>query len=321
MRKRWFLIAIIFFVVPWLMAGCGVAQEEYDRAKSTLATTQASLEQATSDLTAAQSSMEQTKVTLAEREASIGRLESRVNQLEKDLSSAEDEWNKLYSEYYELNSQYIEMEAMAQELLSELDAALTVPYTAISGREITWAFRLLDNSTQKWTLGVDTYRYWIERREPTDTVTLDTESGPVVLADFTKYVYPKSFEDVVTSLYERSGDEWEYAKEAFNIVSQLTVYSEDIGEDPRWPLETFTEGGGDCEDLAILYATLLKAAPYPYEVELVYMDSDNPTDPEDVNHVIVSVAAPAEDWLALSECTIEDGFLHWERVVGWYYDL
>lgn len=193
------------------------------------------------------------------------------------------------------------------------------PYTAIAGREIAWVFNLLDGSTNRWTVGVDTYRYWIERDEPTDTVTLNTDTGLVHMADFTLYVETKAFEKVVTDLYESSEDEWEFAKEAFNIVAQITVYSEDIGEDPRWPLETFTEGGGDCEDLAILYATFLKAAPYPYKVELVYMDSDNPTDPQDVNHVIVAVAA--EDWRVFSECTNDEGFNFYDRIVGWYFEL
>ena len=179
--------------------------------------------------------------------------------------------------------------------------------------------RLLDGSIREWTLDVDTYRYWIERAEPTDTVTLDTDNGPVKFLDFTKYVYPSTFETVATSLYEISEDEWDFAKEAFNIATQMTVYSEDIGEDPRWPLETFTEGGGDCEDLAILYATLLKASPYPYEVELVYMDADNPTDPQTVNHVIVTVST--DDWRVLSECTNDEGFDYYERVIGWYFDV
>ncbi len=74
MRKRWFLIAMTFLLTPWLMTGCGVAQEEYDELKNTLVTTQASLEQI--------------KNTLVEREASINRLESQVDQLNKDLSSA-----------------------------------------------------------------------------------------------------------------------------------------------------------------------------------------------------------------------------------------
>lgn len=292
------LLLIIFLLLIVLLAGCGVPREEYEKVERDLGVAQMELSQKTSELT--------------QRNSELTSLRNQYN----DLQSSYEE---LYDEYDELLVEYTDTQLKYNDALEELGQSLQVPYTAISGREITWAFGLLDGSTQKWTLDVDTYRYWIERPEPTDTVTLSTDTGPVVMVDFTKYVYPETFEDVVTSLYERSDDEWEFAKEAFNIVAQLTVYSEDIGEDPRWPLETFTEGGGDCEDLAILYATLLKAAPYPYEVELVYMDADNPTDPEDVNHVIVKIST--DDWAMFAECTSNQGWGYYERVVGWYYEL
>ena len=312
---------IIGILATTLLYGCaGITIEEYEQVRNNLETTEALLEQTTGELESTQASLEQTQSMVEEQEAEIVLLESQVEQLDQDLSSAIYDFDELTSEFLELGDLFLEMEAIIDGLDSELESALTVPYTAISGRELTWAFRLLDGDIEYWTLDVDTYRYWIERAEPEDTVTLNMDPGRAVLLDFTKYVYPASFEDVIGGLYEKSEDEWEFAREAFNIVAQLTVYSEDIGEDPRWPLETFTEGGGDCEDLAILYATLLKAAPYPYEVELVYMDSDNPTDPQEINHVIVSVAG--EGWRALSECTNDNGFSdYWESVTGFYFDL
>jgi hypothetical protein len=48
---------------------------------------------------------------------------------------------------------------------------------------------------------------------------------------------------------------------------------------PRYPLETFLAGGGDCEDTSILFASMIKAAPVDWEVDLVYMDSDKPDEP------------------------------------------
>ncbi|GAI39841.1 unnamed protein product [marine sediment metagenome] len=111
-----------------------------------------------------------------------------------------------------------------------------------------------------------------------------------------------------------------FAKEVFNLVTQLTVYSEDIGEVPRWPTETLTEAGGDCEDLAILFASLLKAAPYPYKLGLVYMDANNPEDPVNPNHVIVWVEA--DDWKLSVDCTSAQGWNYYEEGVGgWYYEL
>lgn len=48
-------------------------------------------------------------------------------------------------------------------------------------------------------------------------------------------------------------------------------------------------GGGDCEDSAILLASLLYSMPVDLGVKFWYMDSNNPTNPEDINHVILSV--------------------------------
>ena len=296
--KSMSLVLIIFLLLIVLLVGCGVPREEYEKVERDLGVAQMQLSQKTGELT--------------QRNSELTSLRNQYNDLQSSYEELHDEYDELLVEYTDTQLKY-------NDALEELGQSLQVPYTAIFGREITWAFGLLDSSTQKWTLDVDTYRYWIERPEPTDTVTLSTDTGPVVMVDFTKYVYPETFEDVATSLYERSDDEWEFAKEAFNIVAQLTVYSEDIGEDPRWPLETFTEGGGDCEDLAILYATLLKAAPYPYEVELVYMDADNPTDPEDVNHVMVFIET--DTWKSFVECTSDQGWGYYESVVGWYYEL
>ena len=73
------------------------------------------------------------------------------------------------------------------------------------------------------------------------------------------------------------------------MVTQLNTYSEDIEDTPRLPYETLLEGGGDCEDLAILTASILKAVNPEWNVSLVYMDLDNPTDLKDLNHVTVYV--------------------------------
>jgi len=139
------------------------------------------------------------------------------------------------------------------------------------------------------------------------------------MADFRPYVRTEGLSNVILDLYQECADEWVFAQEVFNLVTQLTVYSEDIGEVPRWPVETLTEAGGDCEDLAILFASLLKAAPYPYKLSLVYMDADNPTDPLHPNHVIVWVEA--SDWKLFVDCTSDQGWGCYEEVVGWYYKL
>ncbi len=75
-------------------------------------------------------------------------------------------------------------------------------------------------------------------------------------------------------------------------------------------------GGGDCEDTAILLASMIEAAPVDWVVELVYMDIDNPLDPRDVNHVIVYIDTGQDQYLI--ETTGDEDMQPFDEVVGWY---
>ncbi len=113
------------------------------------------------------------------------------------------------------------------------------------------------------------------------------------MVDFRPFVDEQPFSKVISDLYHGLADDEAFVHEVWYIVIQLTTYSQEVEETPRFPLETMIGGGGDCEDMAILIASMLKAAPADYVVELVYMDMDNPTDPRDVNHVLVWVETPS----------------------------
>lgn len=290
------VVSLLLLIV--LLLGCGVPREEYEKVERDLGVAQMQLSQKTTQLT--------------QRNSELASLKNQYN----DLQSSYDE---LYNEYDELLAEYTDTQLKYVDVLEELGQSLKTPYTAISGREITCAWEDMDGELHKWTWPVDTYRAWIEWPKPSGTVQLDCEGTVYTMGDFVPYVRTKFFESVISSFYQECADEWVFAQEVFNIVTQLTVYSEDIGEVPRWPVETLTEAGGDCEDLAILFASLLKAAPYPYTISLVYMDADNPTDPLNPNHVIVWVEA--DDWKSFVKCTSDQGWGYYERVVGWYYEL
>lgn len=55
-----------------------------------------------------------------------------------------------------------------------------------------------------------------------------------------------------------------YAEVSFVLafVQQVITYQHDEGEYPKYPIETLTEAAGDCEDFAILAASLLHAMDY-----------------------------------------------------------
>ena len=114
----------------------------------------------------------------------------------------------------------------------------------------------------------------------------------------------------------------QFIYETWYIASELTTYSPDIGEDPSWPLETMVEGGGDCEDFAILLASMLKASSYTkdWQIQMVYFDSDHPDHPEGVNHVSLFIKTDKfETFVDRSQDPSSDET--WKTVNGWYFDL
>lgn len=337
---RMFLATVSLLLLIFLLPGCGVPKEEYQKIERDLAVTQTQLSQTRSELAQRNADVQQLDGELAslrnqyndllndydELESRYDKSEAELTSLNNQYDALQNNYDEIYDDYSELDDEYLELLADYTSTLDEyisaleeLGQSLQVPYTAVSGREITCAWEDMDGELHMWTWPVDSYRAWIEIPKPDGTVLLDCAGTVYTFHDFVPYVRAEFFNAVISSFYQESTDEREFAQEIFNLVTQLAVYSEEIGEVPRWPVETLTEGGGDCEDLAILFASLLKAAPYPYKLSLIYMDIDNPTDPQMPNHVIVEVST--DDWLVFAECTSDQGWGYYEIVEGWYYEL
>jgi transglutaminase-like putative cysteine protease len=105
------------------------------------------------------------------------------------------------------------------------------------------------------------------------------------------------------------------------IPCQLTAYSGEIEDTPRYPLETLLAGGGDCEDHAILFASMILAADIPnWKVSLVYMDSYNPARPQAINHMIVYIETDNRSYTI--EATGKEIMEPYpEGVGGWYSEV
>ncbi|MER3408222.1 MAG: hypothetical protein C4292_05650 [Nitrososphaera sp.] len=109
---------------------------------------------------------------------------------------------------------------------------------------------------------------------------LKKDDGSVIIVrDHTKFVDSTSFADIIDEVHANAGgSDRQFLYELWYITSEMTTYSPDIGEDPRWPLETFVEAGGDCEDLVILMASMLKSSAHTkdWKIQMVYFDLQNP---------------------------------------------
>ena len=132
------------------------------------------------------------------------------------------------------------------------------------------------------------------------------------------------FTETIDDLYHNSNSNSDFIWEVWWIVSQMTVYREDLDErsEGRFALETFTRQGGDCEDLSILIADMLASSKYTknWTIQLVLMDTDTPTDPRTINHMIVYVNDGVYDYYI--EATGDPSWDYYEDgVSGWWFDV
>lgn len=151
-------------------------------------------------------------------------------------------------------------------------------------------------------------------------IELDNSRGrDFVVMDFRPYVDESNFKNVMRDMYNDYSNDEDFIYDLWYMIAQLTTYSTEIEETPKYPLETLLSGGGDCEDTSILMASLLKAVPRNWDVELVYLDADNPEDPREVNHVVVYVNTGSESFFI--ETTSDVEMNPYEEIEGWYFEI
>ena len=311
-------IAVVLLTVI-LASGC-VSRQEYDKVTTDLASTQEKLGQTTEQL---QKATEE----LASKESKLSSLDSSYQVLNEDYTLLKDQLDMLESkyvaakkEYDSLLSDYNGLIKEHETTLEELDESLKPPYVTIAGRQISFVWKDTQDRLNSWVLPWDIYQMWADLEKPDETMTLKGDNDIYAVAmDFRPFVRTEGLDQVIPGVYERCTDELAFAKEMFNLVSQLTEYADEAGEVPRWPFETLTEGGGDCEDLSILFASLLKASPYPYKVSLVYTDLRHRDAPQEANHVLVQVAT--DEWSVFAECTSSEGWDLFKDIKGWFVEV
>ncbi len=156
---------------------------------------------------------------------------------------------------------------------------------------------------------------WLSRLRPLLNLR-DADGNVFAPQDFRPFVDPRPFEGVMKQLYAESTDDDAFIREVWHIIGQLSTYSYEIEETPRYPLETLLAGGGDCEDTGILLSSMIRAARDDWPINLVYMDAQNPEKPEAVNHLIVHVDTGSRQYLI--ETTSNVIMEPFTNVEGWY---
>ncbi len=207
--------------------------------------------------------------------------------------------------------------------------------TIIQGTEITWEIQDSKGNWYSWTMPVEAYEELVQwgaelsEYYTYEPITLYLDNGETILAyDYDGFVGEEgSFGNVIDDIYDNSYSDSDFIYEIHYIVSKLTVYDEDLRGDNtdegRYALETLTRGGGDCEDLAILIADMLKSSKHTkdWEIQYVYMDNENPTNAQDVNHIVVFINDGTYDYVI--EATGNDPYYDYypDGISGWFFDV
>jgi len=145
MRKRWYLVGMMLLLVPLLVVGCGVAQEEYDAVMTQLSGAQQEMQSVRAELEAAQAqvseltaSLDKTKAELEAEQAKNSELASNLGKTETELEATQTENSELTvsldetkSELSSVRSEYGSFKSEAKRLFLLLDSALELNYAIL----------------------------------------------------------------------------------------------------------------------------------------------------------------------------------------------
>jgi hypothetical protein len=186
---------------------------------------------------------------------------------------------------------------------------------------------LYDSKNNKyfWTMPVTTFESQV-KIDGYPIIPVTTNTGQTItVGDFRPYVLT-SFSNVIDNVYDNLENPDYFVYEIWYMMSKLTIYSFDIGEDPRFALETLVRGGGDCEDTVILIADMIRSSSHTkdWKLQLVYFDSDNPTNPQQINHVALLIDDGNQRYIIETTAkTMEGVFYAWNdtNIVGLFLDV
>lgn len=236
-------------------------------------------------------------------------------------------YNDLRTRYDLLNNRY---QTVTAEYARAKQEALIPPYTQISAGSIEWAFKDLQGDVIHWKVPIDTYRRYVNMAKPTAKVMLRTTGLPISTPDLRPYLQPTFFQNVISDLTQGRSDR-DFVREVDNIKNQIVVYGETLGNAPyKFPVETLTEGKGNCADTTLLMASMLTAGNivggYNLKVYVWYVQMLNHAFLSDnqlittLNHAIVQVVfSDGEDWSI--ETTSKSFYTYSQGYAGWKQEV
>ncbi len=121
MKKQWFLVVMIFLLVPWLLAGCGIAQDVYDAVVSDLSKAQQELQSVKAELDKMKADLVAAKADLSNTEAELTTAKADLSNAEAELMTAKTDFEAAQADVQEYQSRLAEAHAYAQILDVDFD--------------------------------------------------------------------------------------------------------------------------------------------------------------------------------------------------------
>ncbi len=126
----------------------------------------------------------------------------------------------------------------------------------------------------RWDYPLGLYSWEYQLRVPVEAVNVYKSIDRNYIYGYSYYVTHKEDDEYLASLanvfintaHRENLSEWDAINLAVSFVQSLKYVPDDIGtgydEYPKFPLETLYDEGGDCEDLCILLASILRELGY-----------------------------------------------------------
>ena len=238
--------------------------------------------------------------------ARIAELEKRLRELEAAQNQSETE-----SILKELTGFEHEIPSIQRPRIPEVD---------MTEETVTWTFVDSQNNVYSFTKPTAEFIDEIVRLpEPQDVIEIELTGGTKQeIRDLSKFIVG-SMPEAMDELYSVVSSDDEFVFEVWYIVSQFHVNSFEMKNDPKKPLDTFSKGEGDNEDLAILLADMIRSASATrdWELRFIYFDSDNISNPQKINHVALMIDNGKNVWLVEPTAkTIDEAFESRDKIRG-----
>ncbi len=206
------------------------------------------------------------------RETEFG-LGAAKTKLDKTLSKLNISESALRASQTELSAEKDESDRLKARNDRFEDDFSQLTRNTVLKREVTWSDNFSPKNEWSYSLKINRTDYlaYVIRKHPFD---IDYR----LIDDFITS-QDRDIKNISEYLVNHYPEKLDQAEHVLAFVQSMS-YEGDIDEYPKYPLETLVEGGGDCEDTSILYATLMKGLGYDVAI-LGFWD-----------HVMVGVAFP-----------------------------